>query len=343
MDCVFLEQKKSDIAAWDKFVLNSSYGSIHQISDWKNFQEHIPGRGEVRAFGVKKKSKICATVLCVKMETGIAGTYWWYSPRGPVFDPQRESETGNFLLQETEKKLRETEGLFWRIDPYFSEKQVADLEMKNFFLSVQQYQPTDTLEIDLRKKDDQIRTEMKRKGRYNITFARKKGVKIIALCGEKITPKDREDFWKLTTETTSRDNFSGHEKQYYDRFLTYLKNYAVLFFAEYDQQRIAAAISTFCGKKAIYYFGSSTSNPSFRNLMAPYLLQWEMIQYAKKRGCLSYDFLGIAPENSSHHPYAGISAFKWKFGGARRTYASGREKAFRPFWYVLYRLAKKFL
>ncbi|MDR2639905.1 MAG: peptidoglycan bridge formation glycyltransferase FemA/FemB family protein [Candidatus Peribacteria bacterium] len=28
---------------------------------------------------------------------------------------------------------------------------------------------------------------------------------------------------------------------------------------------------------AIYYYGASTSNEKFRNLMAPYLLQWNAI------------------------------------------------------------------
>jgi len=66
-----------------------------------------------------------------------------------------------------------------------------------------------------------------------------------------------------------------------------------------------------------------------------------MMQYAKKKGCKSYDFLGIAPENEPLHPYAGISEFKWKFGGERRIYASGKEIVFQKTWYWLYRLVKK--
>ena len=72
---------------WDKFVLASSLGSIHQISNWKKFQEKIPGRGEVLGFGVRdKKGKIIATTFCVRMETGFLDKFWYYSARGPVFD-----------------------------------------------------------------------------------------------------------------------------------------------------------------------------------------------------------------------------------------------------------------
>ena len=74
--------------------------------------------------------------------------------------------------------------------------------------------------------------------------------------------------------------------------------------------------------------------------MAPYLLQWDMVQFAKNKGCLTYDFLGIAPEDEPKHPYAGISEFKWKFGGNRKVYGSGHEISFRPFWYLIYRIAK---
>ncbi|MCF7917398.1 peptidoglycan bridge formation glycyltransferase FemA/FemB family protein [Candidatus Gracilibacteria bacterium] len=344
MDLELFEFSPHVAAEWDTFVIQSSFGSIHQISAWKKFQEQIPGRKKVFGLGVRKNGKIVATVLCVQMQTGRFGQYWWYSARGPVFDPQKEEKAGIFLMQEACKKLGNVGGMFWRVDPYFSisqEKCVfpkTDLPIKTV---TQNYQPTDTLIIDLKKTNDEILSEMKRKGRYNITLAQKKGILITTIENGKITERDIDDFWNLNMETTSRDKFSGHEKSYYKKLLQSLDEYAVLFFAEYEGSRIATAISTFCGEKAIYYFGASTSHSEFRNLMAPYLLQWEMMQYAKKRGCTSYDFLGIAPENDLHHPYAGISDFKWKFGGSRHTFSPGQEIVLNPFWYSLYRFVKR--
>lgn len=343
---------------WDTFVTNHPYGSIHQVSAWKPFQESIPGREQVLGFGVKnsKTNEILATTFCVRMETGFFGKYWYYSARGPVFDPEKNMEAGRFLIKNIIQKLSKTEALFWRFDPYFPVKkdwlQTDPYESINTFPATQNYQPTDTLEIDLTKLDNQILSEMKRKGRYNINLARKKGVKVIAIPGNEVTEKDLNDFWNLNNETTSRDSFSGHQKKYYWNFChklikqTGLKpvstSYATLFFAEAEDGRhIATAINTHCGKKAIYYFGASTSDPNYRNLMAPYLLQWEMMQYARKQGCTSYNFLGIAPENEPDHPYAGISDFKWKFGGERRVYDEGKEVVLKPWWYKLYRMVKK--
>jgi len=327
---------ESNKCEWDDFVKNNPFGSVHQISDWKDFQETIPGRGPDIGFGVRNKEtgEILATTFCVRMETGISGKFWWYSARGPVFDSKTQCEAGQFLIEQVQKELKKFGGLFWRLDPYFS------FPLKSW-TATQDYQPPNTLEIDLTKPNDVLLAEMKRKGRYNIRLAQKKGLNIVSLQGDQITPQDIDDFWGLNNETTTRDRFSAHEKSYYRNLLEKLDGYAVLFFAEFEGRRIATAISTFCADKAIYYFGASSSDPEVRNLMAPYLLQWEMMQYAKEKGCTTYDFLGIAPEGAKKHAYAGISEFKWKFGGARKTYPKGREITLDPLWYLLYRVIKK--
>ncbi len=322
---------------WDVFVLQSQRGSVHQLSCWKPFQETIPGRSPVKGWGMRnEKGTIIATTFVVGMDTGFMGEKWWYSARGPVFDDKKHGQT---LIEYVAEELKKEGGLFWRFDPYVFGVRTLRVRTQQ---ATQNYQPTDTLILDLTKSDEQLLAEMKRKGRYNINLAKKKEVTCVKIIGSEVSEKDLNDFWSLNNETTNRDAFSGHEKEYYRNFLKLIAPYADLFFAEAkDGTRIATAISTFTGDKAIYYFGASTSNPEYRNLMAPYLLQWTMIQEARKRGCTTYDFLGIAPENEPKHAYAGISEFKWKFGGMRKTFAPGREVVFNKFWYTLYRIAKK--
>lgn len=347
------EFEKNISNEWDSFILTQSTGSVHQVSAWAPFQNTINGRGPVKGWGAKDKNgNIVATVLCVWMDTGFKGKKWVYSPRGPVFDVEKNKEAGAFLITKVAEALKITGDMFWRIDPYFkpgiwSEIQKLELNLP-FKTSIQNYQPTDTLMLDLTKTDEVLLSEMKRKGRYNINLARKKGVTIAHITGKEFMKSDKkkrqeliDEFWRLTSETTSRDGFHGHQKEYYTQFLDKLPDYAVLFFAKFEGENIATAISTFCGDKSIYYFGASTSDRAYRNLMAPYLLQWEMIQYAKTQNCKTYDFLGIAPENEPKHAYAGISDFKWKFGGYRATYAPGKEIVLDKKWYRMYRLIKK--
>lgn len=340
----FFKLDASHEKQWDDFVLKNTNGSIHQTYDWKGFQTQIPGREQVFGFGVKakKSADFLATVLCVQMNTGFQNKSWYYSARGPVFENKHHA-AAKYLLEKSADFLQKQDALFWRLDPYNSLPDIKTVP------AGQQYQPTDTLELDLTQSNDQLLADMKRKGRYNINLATKKGITFSHITGtefSKLNEKKSADFldafWKLNQDTTGRDGFSGHEKSYYKKFLSSLGDKVVLFFAEYEGKKIATAISTFCGTKAIYYFGASTSDREYRKLMAPYGLQWHMIQYAKEKNCTSYDFLGIAPENEPNHAYAGISDFKWKFGGSRKTYPAAQEIVFQKFWYTLYRLAKKF-
>ncbi len=353
----YTEKLKSE---WDNFVTNHPQGSIHQISDWKDFQTQIPGRETVYGYGVRRNGKILATTFCVQMHTGMGGKFWFYSARGPVWNPKKPDaqDAAEFLIKEVSQKLKEAGGIFWRIDPYINSSSPHPLgEGLGERVASQQYQPTDTLEIDLTQTEDEILSQMKRKGRYNIKIAKRDGVEIETIPKGKFTDQDLEDYWSLCTETTGRDGFSGHEKSYYKNFLSSLPENAVLFFATVPNPslvkgeiegiasrpstRIATAIFTLCGTKSIYYFGASTSAPEYRKLMAPYLLQWEMMQYGKANGATTYDFLGIAPENEPKHAYAGITEFKLKFGGYRKTYSPGVEIPLNKLWYTAYKTIKK--
>ncbi len=321
---------------WDDFVLSHDSGSVHQVSAWKDFQTQIPGRGQVFGFGVKKNEKIVATTWCVRMEMGKFGKFWYYSARGPVVDFEKDKDAFELLVSGVSEKLKTAGGVFWRLDPYWKKSLKG-----NFKTATQDYQPTDTRMIDLTVPEEEILSQMKQRGRRFVRKAEKAGIEIEAISGADFTDQDLEDYHQLNAETTERDGFSGHDKDYYKNFLSHLSDYTVLFFATHEGKRIASAISTFCGDKAIYYFGASTSDRELGKLNAPSLLQWEMMKYGKNEGCKTYDFLGIAPEGVKNHAYSGITQFKDGFGGYRVVYARGAEVVLNSMWYSVYRVMKK--
>ena len=54
-----------------------------------------------------------------------------------------------------------------------------------------------------------------------------------------------------------------------------------------------------------------------------------------------YDFLGIAPQGSIRHRWAGVTEFKLKFGGRIMNYPQAREMVLRPWCYFLYQIYKR--
>ncbi len=121
--------------------------------------------------------------------------------------------------------------------------------------------------------------------------------------------------------------------------LDVLGDSAKLYVAKYNGEVISAAIVTYFGKVATYYYGVSSN--SHRNVMAPYLLHWEIMRQAKKKGYTSYDLFGIAPTGKEKgHIWEGVTAFKRKFGGSEVSYALPQELVFNRIWYFIYRVYK---
>ncbi|MBI5152446.1 peptidoglycan bridge formation glycyltransferase FemA/FemB family protein [Candidatus Peregrinibacteria bacterium] len=252
---------------------------------------------------------------------------------------------------------KQERAVFVRIDPPI-EISAAQKFPAGFRNAHAEYQPAHTLVIDLSQTEEQILAQMKPKGRYNIKVAQKHNV-IVRPATTATLKRDISAFYKLLNQTSQRDKFSIHPKSYYENMLKILgqRNLTKLFIAEYApaghtaahnraKKIIAGIIVTFFSTTATYYFGAS--DYEYRNLMAPYLLQWEAICEAKSSGCKFYDFLGIAPLDSSGaplrgHPYAALTDFKLKFGGRIVSYAPAKEFAYKPIWYSLMKFAKKLI
>ncbi len=231
-------------------------------------------------------------------------------------------ETALFVLwlkpenfnEDTEKKLievcKQENSLFLQIETFsydwditINSKNFKNTHFKNFITPF-------SLVIDLKLPEEDILKNMKPKGRYNIKLAKKKWV--IAKKVEK-TDENIKIFTELITETAARDNFMMNSKfDYYKTFLEELDN-SELIFVYKDEKVISAWIFTFENDIAIYYYWASTSEKKYRNLMAPYLVQWEAILEWKEKWCKIYDFLWIATPGAKNDELASVSNFKLKF------------------------------
>lgn len=319
---------------YDDFVLSHPYGTLHQTRHWAEFQVRAQ-KHSYRIFGVYEKEVLYATALVMSIPLPLKKKYF-YAPRGPLYDPDHSKsvEACEALLKELEQHAKKENVVYFRIDPSFlhNERVIKFFHDHSFRRAHVQHQPEVTLKVDLRPSEEEILVQMKPKGRYNIRLAEKHGVTVSE-------STDVESFYKLLTETTARDKFHGHGIAYYKTMLELLGAQAKLFIATYNHKPIAAAITTYCKETATYYYGASSNED--RNVMAPYLLHWEIMRDAKRNGFLWYDFFGIAPTDEPDHPWAKISDFKRKFGGIEERYVGAWERVFQPVAYHAMRLAKR--
>lgn len=251
------------------------------------------------------------------------GLCWFEIPRGPLFSNQESLQK---LMEHIRQTAEKEKAVFIRMSSY--EKLPLNLSETAF-----DHHPQTSLVIDLNLSEEEILAQMKPKGRYNIKVAEKHDVKIEV-------SDDIEAFHYLLKKTGERDDFGIHGKEYYEKLLKTLGAHAQLLVARYEDRVVAGGLFVYLDEWGIYYYGASDNH--YRHVMAPYLVQWEAMKEAKKRGCQYYDFLGIAPEGAKNHPWAGVTQFKGKFGGEVVNYPKAKELVLRPFWYFFYKLRKGF-
>lgn len=299
---------------WNKFILDHApkSGAFLQMWEWGEFQESI-GKTVNRILTDEMAAQMIQMSLMI-------GKKYWYCPRGPI---------GQIDLD----RLKDDRSLFLRLDP-----PVGSFKHGRHVGSVQ---PADTLITDLSQKSDDLLKGMHSKTRYNIRLAKKKGVEI------EISPANVvfQDVWPIFKATSSRGAFvMQHTQVFYEQMLESLSTddcRAYLAIARHKKDILAANIMIDCAGTRTYLHGASSNEK--RNLMAPYLLHWALIEDAKEKGIDSYDWWGIAPEGVENHKWAGVTRFKLGFGGERLSYAGAFDIVQNSLWYWGYQIARKLL
>lgn len=209
------------------------------------------------------------------------------------------------------------------------------LKENRFIKSFEEVQPEWRQVINIADSEEKILAGMKQKGRYNIKVAQKHNVVI-----EKSTNINK--FYEIFCQTAKRDGFEIRPRQYFEELMQILEpaGLAELWLARYNEKTIAAVIVTFYQGVASYLYGASSDE--FRNLMAPYLLHWRVIQRAKEKGCRTYDLLAVAPEGVENHKYTGITRFKEQFGGEKIQIVGSWDLVFKPFWYKIFKIVENY-
>jgi peptidoglycan pentaglycine glycine transferase (the first glycine) len=260
--------------------------------------------------------------------------FYYYIPRGPLMRGT-ESEQESTINQILGRLPKDKKVIFLRFEPIILDglphiKGTISCN-KNSPLS-SQCSPNQTSVINLLNTEESILAQMKPKGRYNIKVATKNKVTV----QKTLSISDIDIFWNLLQELEDRGEYKGHTKDYYINLLQSLTKAkkGALFIGYYNNRPVCAIIVGYSNKSAIYLHGASSR--VHKNVMAPYLVQWEAIKDAKKEGYSFYDFWGISPDGSAKdHPWKKITDFKLKFGGERVVFYGTFDIALSYKYYLL--------
>lgn len=258
-----------------------------------------------------------------------------YLPKSPL--PSKE------VIEELRQIGKENKAIFIKIEPNeeLQGNKATELQRKVEKLNLIKGKPLFTKYtsiIDLTRSEEEILNSFKPKTRYNIRLAEKHGV----IVQEDNSDKAFEKYLDLLFETTSRQGFYAHNKEYHRNQWQILKPAGIshLLTATYQGQ-ILSAFLLFVFNDTLYYpYGASTRE--HKELMAPTLLMWEAIKFGKRMGCKSFDLWGdVEPNPPPNHPYFGFHRFKEGFSPRLVEFVGSYDLVINQPLYQIYKVIDK--
>ncbi len=305
---------------WNLYIMEHAprSGAFLQSWEWGEAKKQI-GLSVDRVSGNEAKCQVISMPLPLNKQYGYIG-------RGPIgVSHEAERDMVTLLKQDRDQDL------FLRVD---ASRPVVGKPTG-------EVQPAHTLITHLKDSDEELLAAMHSKTRYNIRLAERKGVEIILDASN----EGFDAFMELTRATYKRHGIKAHPREHYEAIMDHLDGnndapMAFMAIAKHGDDVLAANMMIDWNGTRTYLHGASSDVK--KNLMAPYLLHWKLLQHAKHKGLHAYDWWGIAPEGVKNHPWQGVTRFKKGFGGEVVQMPSTVDVVVNPFWYGLYKLAKRF-
>lgn len=319
-----LEVKEiKDKKIWEDFLLGCQEKTFLQSWNWGEFQKMMGDK--IWRLGAYDESGLVGEAQVSKVEAK-RGKFL-FLPHGPTIKSKvktQKSKVLERLIEELKEIAKKESCSFIRVAPIWQRTEENKKIFKNldFRVAPIHTHPEITWELNLKKPEEELLRAMRKTTRYLI----KQGLKNEELKIEKSQdPKDIEIFNDLYQKTVDRHHFVPFSFNYLkNEFSVFLPdNQVLIFLAKYQGECSASAIVIFWQGIAFYHQGASFQK--YPKVPASYLLQWEAIKEAKRRGCKLYNFWGIAETESKKHPFWGLTLFKKGFGGYEKKYVKTQD------------------
>jgi lipid II:glycine glycyltransferase (peptidoglycan interpeptide bridge formation enzyme) len=303
---------------WEKFVCSSAKSTFLQSWNWGEFNKNTGEK--IWRLGVFNGEELLAVVLIIKVDAR-RGSFL-FVPQGPIIRVSSIQYPVSSILNELFaflKDLGKKEKVgFVRISPILeNNEENLDIFKRAGFRNapIHMMHPETTWVLDIAKSEDEIFRGMRKTHRNLIRRAAKEGVEVKQSTDEKCL----EVFYDIHMETVKRHKFVPFSYSYIKNEIDAFKNdnQIGIFSARYRGKKIiSSAIIVFYGDQAFYHHGASSSK--YNKIPSSYLVLWEAIKEARRRGKKVFNFYGIVDDPA--HPWAGLSRFKKGFGGYKREF-----------------------
>ncbi|MBI4079219.1 MAG: peptidoglycan bridge formation glycyltransferase FemA/FemB family protein [Candidatus Levybacteria bacterium] len=278
-------------------------------------------------FSGKNLIGVCQ-IIDIKAKRG----HYLHLRHGPVLQNFTD-EAFDSLLAYVKNLAKEKNASFIRISPYITVSGIPNnfFKSRGFFnAAIHRMDGEVCWVLDTTKRESELLVRMRKTHRYLIKKAQGMDIEIVRTT--KVS--DIEKFLPLYKDLSVRKHFVPH-RGVREEFASFSKaDQEVLYLAQYDSKIISGAIFAFLPNMAIYRH--SASENAYRNIPASYLIQWEAIKEAKKRGIKLYNFWGIADQNDKNHPWAGLTLFKTGFGGEKLEFIHAMDLPLSPLYWKTY-------
>jgi lipid II:glycine glycyltransferase (peptidoglycan interpeptide bridge formation enzyme) len=307
-----------DREAWETFLANHPEANFLQSWAWGEFQERLGRR--IYRLGLHKGKQLEGVLLAV-VENAKRGRFITIAG-GPIIDWSNDAHVQAFRSA-IDEIGRESKAVFVRVRPQVvsSDESKAQFKSLGFRQAAMHLSAELTSQLDIRPSEDELLAGMRKNTRYEVRQAIKRGIVIEA----SDDPKQLKKFYDIQIQTAQRQKFVPFSYKFLNtQFEAFQEQGNVLLYtATLEGKLIAQAFIIFYGEEAAYHYGASTELG--RKEPGAYLIQWEAIREAKRRGMSRYNFWGVAPAGETQHRFHGVSVFKRGFGGEDTEYLHAQD------------------
>lgn len=339
-----------DAAAWDAFTLRQPRGHLLQSSGWGDLKRGV-GWEPRRLAVIGPTGYQAGAQVLLRRKFGLSVAY---VPRGPLLGASASANRA--LLAAIERLARRERAVFLRLEPNVLEDEPGAGELHAGLLAAgfrlaPPIQPRSSVHLDLAPEPERLLAAMSKGHRADVKRAAREAVAVRE--GERLA--DLDAFYAIMEQTGSRAGFGIHSRDYYrvawERFAP--TGHARLLLAELGGATVAAFLIFAWAGTGLYLYGGSTE--AGLKSGANHALQWRAIQWARERGCASYDFWGVpdqlgraaavadAAERAALEaaakadPLYGVFRFKKGFGGRVVRYMAAYDRVYLPPLYMIWR------